>query len=141
MVEFALVFPFFAILLFGIIDLGRYVTTANALGNGVREGARFGSVGNRPSPQCDTLSREACTISVTRSNTLGIPTSAMTTTVTCERVLPNNPTPAAVAMTACRSNDFLRVRSQVTFTLVTPLIAQFIGSLNISAETRVLVNQ
>ena len=38
MVEFALVLPIFAILLFGIIDIGRYVYTANALSNGAREG-------------------------------------------------------------------------------------------------------
>ena len=60
LVEFALVFPIFAILLFGIIDLGRYVYTANALSNGAREGARAASVGVRPTPLCAALSRTAC---------------------------------------------------------------------------------
>ena len=48
LVEFALVLPIFAIMLFGIIDFGRYVFTANSLNNGAREAARFASVVNRP---------------------------------------------------------------------------------------------
>ena len=44
LVEFALVLPIFAIMLFGIIDFGRYVFTANSLNNGAREAARFASV-------------------------------------------------------------------------------------------------
>ena len=48
LVEFALVLPIFAIMLFGIIDLGRYVFTANSLNNSAREAAQFASVVNTP---------------------------------------------------------------------------------------------
>lgn len=134
-------FPIFAIMLFGIIDLGRYVYTMNALSNGAREAARVGSVGNRPSPDCDGLTRQACTIKIAGSRSWGVPASAITTTVTCERVAPGDTTPNSVAVSACRTDDLLKVRSQTTFSLVTPLIAQFIGSMTIAGESRVTVNQ
>ena len=59
MVEFALVLPIFAILLFGIIDFGRYVFTANALNNGAREAARFASVSVFPAEQVSSMVRSA----------------------------------------------------------------------------------
>ena len=80
--------PFFAILLFGIIDLGRFVYTANALSNGAREGARAGSVANRPSPTCDGLTRRHASSRSPRDNSWGVPGNNITTTVTCERIAP-----------------------------------------------------
>jgi len=141
LVEFALVLPIFAILLFGIIDFGRYVYTANAINNGTREGARSGSVTVRPSPLCDGLGREACVKAVVRDRTWGVPANMLTTTVTCERVAPNDATPNSVPVSQCRTNDLLRVHTQATFTLVTPLIAQWLGGQTISGEALVTVNQ
>ena len=79
LVEFALVLPIFAILLFGIIDFGRYVYTANAINNGTREGARSGSVSVRPTPLCDGLGREDCVKAVVRDRTWGVPANMLTT--------------------------------------------------------------
>jgi hypothetical protein len=141
LVEFALVLPIFAILLFGIIDFGRYVYTANAINNGAREGARSGSVSIRPTPLCDGLGREACVKAVVRERTWGVPANMLTTTVTCERVVPGDSTPNVVAITGCRTNDLLRVHTQATFTLVTPLIAQWLGGQTITGEALVQVNQ
>jgi Flp pilus assembly protein TadG len=141
LVEFALVVPIFAIALFGIIDLGRYASLANSLSNGAREAARYASVGTRPSPQCDGLSREACAISVASSNTWGVPSNMITATVTCERIAPGDTTPNPIPVAQCRSNDLLRVHTAATFTLVTPIIAQFIGSFDVSGDTKVVVNQ
>ncbi|MEJ7749458.1 MAG: TadE/TadG family type IV pilus assembly protein, partial [Candidatus Limnocylindrales bacterium] len=42
--EFALVLPVFLLLLFGLIDGGRYVFVNSTLSNAAREGARLGSV-------------------------------------------------------------------------------------------------
>jgi Flp pilus assembly protein TadG len=140
MVEFALVFPIFALILFGIIDMGRYVVTANALSNGAREAARAASVGIRPSPQCDGLSREACAIAIADSNAWFVSPDAVTTTVSCERPSLGGGT-TAVAVSLCKTNDFLTVHSSSQFTLITPLIAQFMGNLNLNAETKVVVNQ
>ena len=42
--EFAIVAPLFFLLLFGIIDIGRYIYVTTAFNQAAREGARFGSV-------------------------------------------------------------------------------------------------
>ena len=141
LVEFALVIPLFLILLFGIIDVARYVYTNNAVGNGAREAARSGSVGIRPSPDCDGLTRQACVIAIAGSRSWGIPATAITTTVACQRYPAGVSTPTAIAVSACRSNDLLTVRSSVNFTLVTPVIAQFFGSLTVTGDSQVTVNQ
>jgi len=44
MVEFALVAPIFFLLLFGLIDFGRYVYYVQILNNAAREGARYAIV-------------------------------------------------------------------------------------------------
>jgi len=43
LVEFALVFPVFVLMLMGLIDLGRFVYTDSALSQAAREGARVGA--------------------------------------------------------------------------------------------------
>jgi Flp pilus assembly protein TadG len=140
-VEFALVLPIFAIVLFGIIDLGRYVYTANALSNGAREGARAASVGIRPTPLCTGLTRTACAEAAVQSQSWGLPGAVITPTATCLRAPANSTTLTAIAASACTTNDILRVQAQTDFTLVTPLIAQFLGTQTIAAETQVTVQQ
>jgi len=44
LVEFALVIPVFLAILFGLVDLGRFVVTDNILSQAAREGARLASV-------------------------------------------------------------------------------------------------
>src|SRR5205085_7233039 len=44
LVEFALVLPIFVLLLFAVVDAGRYVFASSAVSNAAREGARLGSV-------------------------------------------------------------------------------------------------
>jgi hypothetical protein len=42
---------------------------------------------------------------------------------------------------SCQSGDLLRVRLENQFQLATPLISQFLGSLTISGDALVTVNQ
>lgn len=44
LVEYALILPFFLIMVLGILDLGRVVYYYSAMQNVVREGARYGSI-------------------------------------------------------------------------------------------------
>jgi hypothetical protein len=137
LVEFALVLPIFLIILFGIIDFGRYVYTANAISNGTREGARAGSVGVRPSPLCDGLGREACIDAVVKANSWGLVDDDISIDSFCERPIGNtsgNPT-----VDNCKARDGLRVQAEVDFFLLTPLIAQFIGDVQVAGETRVTI--
>ena len=139
MTEFALVLPIFAILLFGIVDLSRFVYTANALNNGAREGARFATVAVRPA-ECAGMTRAACAIEVASTRSWGVPTGSISVTPTCSRI-DRNGVPFSIAVADCRTNDLLVVRTSSEFTLVTPLIAQWIGDLTITGEAQMAVNQ
>ena len=149
LVEFALVIPVFLLLLFGVIDFGRYVYTANGLSQAAREAARTGSVSMRP--EC-TGTRDACIQQVARGHVPGIsgpinfPAAASGEAVTvgnygCFRLDAGGGTATSVGVDNCRSGDLLRVRLTNQFTLVTPLVAQFLGGLTIGGEALVTVNQ
>ena len=140
LVEFALVLPIFAILLFGIIDIGRYVYTANALEQrGSRRRAR--RIGRQPAlaglrrPDA----RRNCVIAVAGGRFVGRPwPRTITTTADVRADRPNGTTHGRSTDRLCRSNDLLaRASPQTTFTLVTPIVAQFIGSFAIGGDTTV----
>ena len=137
--EFALVAPILLLILLGLIDLSRFVFTANALNNSAREAARFASVAVRPA-ECASQSRSQCATTIARSHAWGVPSSDLNVVVTCERAAPNG-TITSVAVTSCRTDDLLVVRTQLEFTLLTPVIAQFLGDQTLSSEVRVTVNQ
>lgn len=149
LVEFALVIPLFLLLLFGIVDFGRYVYTANGLNQAAREAARVGSVGLRP--ECTGM-RDACIKQIARTRVPGIigtisfPSAASGEAVTtglygCFRLGASGGTATSVGVDSCRSGDLLRVRLQNEFALVTPFISQFLGNLTIGGEALVTVNQ
>jgi hypothetical protein len=56
LVEFALVFPIFALVLFGIISLGLWVFYQQQLSSAAREAARYASI-HSSSSQCPTVSK------------------------------------------------------------------------------------
>jgi len=59
LVEFALVFPLLALLVFALLDLGRAVYVYNTLANAARQGARVAAVNQNASSggNCDPLDR------------------------------------------------------------------------------------
>lgn len=58
LVEFALILPVLALLLFALLDLGRAVYVYNTLANAARQGARVAAVNqNAGNGQCDPLDR------------------------------------------------------------------------------------
>ena len=63
LVEFALVFPLIALVIFGAIEMGRAVYIYNTLANAARQGARVASVNqNTSGGQCDPLRRQQWSI-------------------------------------------------------------------------------
>jgi len=148
MVEFALVAPIFFLLLFAVIDFGRYVYTANGLNEAAREAARIGSVAIRP--EC-TGTRDACIQQVAKSRTPGIvgvitlPAAANGEAVTvgnygCFHLAAAGGTATSVGIANCGTGDLLKVRVRNQFSLVTPLISQFLGAVTISGDALVTVN-
>jgi Flp pilus assembly protein TadG len=128
LVEFALVVPIFFGLLFGFIDVARYVYTTTAYGQAAREGARYGSV-EQWSYSCPgtvvTQSRKNCT----EATTLG-------------RVPAGAPTPSSVVFTcptACRAGDLMSVTVAGTFNFFTPGITNLLGTPQVSQGSQVVI--
>ncbi len=136
--EFALVVPILLIVLFAIIDVGRFVYTANTLSNSAREAARAGSVGARPT-ECGGMPRESCIQRIARDRSWAVP-GTITTTVTCERVGLTGGT-NVVSTASCRSGDLLWVHTEAPFTVLTPVVGQLLSGVTVSGDTRVTVNQ
>lgn len=143
MAEFALVFPLFALLLFGIIDLGRYVYSNNALSEVARESARQGTVALRPA-DCSGLSRVVCIQTLAKNRLTAVAIDLGDVQVVCQRLNSAGALPVAKSTDNCgsiwRANDIVRVKITRNLGLVTPLIGQFIGSAPMSGEAQVTVN-
>ncbi|MFN2484626.1 MAG: TadE family protein [Candidatus Limnocylindria bacterium] len=125
--EFALVLPIFVLLLFGLLDVGRVVYINNAAAQAAREGARWGSVQGR---SVDATGRAGIRDYTLRTMN-AVPNPSVT--VSCER--------SGAAISRCRTNDILIVTVQSPVSIVTPLVERVFGSVNVSATSRVVVNQ
>jgi Flp pilus assembly protein TadG len=135
LVEFAIVFPIFALLLFGLIDVGRMVYVYNAISQGAREGARFGSVADFSS-NCN-LGRDACIVREVTRRMAAVPTSAVD--VTCRRETGSGTVVIANADT-CRGTDLLIVNVTTPVEMLTPGIDRIVGTITLRSEARVVVN-
>ncbi|HSS35219.1 MAG TPA: TadE/TadG family type IV pilus assembly protein [Patescibacteria group bacterium] len=141
LVEFALAFPIFLLLLFGLIDIGRFVYTANAVSQAAREGARYGSVGDW-SASCGG-SRQSCVVQETIDRLAGVTVKPSDVKVTCWRHLMSDPSKpvSSVPMSDCGANDVLKVELKSQFQVLTPMIGQILGPTDISGASSVTVNQ
>ncbi|MGC8786696.1 MAG: TadE/TadG family type IV pilus assembly protein [Anaerolineae bacterium] len=101
LVELALILPVLLLILMSILDFGRAVYAYHVVANCAREGARYGiGIENDPS----------AIATVVRNAAVGLDTSQLTVTVTYP------------------TQDTVRVEVDYRFYLITPLVAQAIGS-------------
>jgi Flp pilus assembly protein TadG len=131
LVEFALVIPFFLLVLFGIVDMSRFVYESNALNEVAREAARQGTVAWRP-VDCNGLDRVACVKALVQHRITAVGVASTDITVVCYRVPSNGTKPADGAQAdTCgatwQGGDLVRVQISTRFSLLTPLIAQFLA--------------
>ena len=108
LIEFALVITVLLILVFGVIDFGRLLFTANNLTAAAREGARFASVQPGPITGATTTSIQAEVVART-SVIGGSPVTANNVTVTYN---PNAANPQSIT-----------VQVRDTFPFITPVAA------------------
>lgn len=142
LVEFAIVLPLLALLVFGAVDLGRAYALSSRLTNGAREGARFA----QSAPEQVTTTG-VCTApdSVTWMATHedGANTNW---TVSVDKMAGGTPTP----VTGCKTmqdpgstvapGDRVRVRVSTIFPVLTPLIGQLVGNeITITSSSEVVV--
>jgi Flp pilus assembly protein TadG len=148
LVEFALVLPLFLMIVFGIIDIGRYVYVTNAFNEASREAARFGAVEQwqyacPASVPVGTQNRFTCSAAVAIERMAAAPAYS-TPTVTC---LSRGDDPSStVSAAACRAGYLLSVTVATPtsppshqFQFMTPVIGQILGSPVISGQTSVVV--
>lgn len=143
LVEFAVVFPVFALMVFGIIDLGRYVYVTNAFNQAAREAARYGSVEQWqygcPS-SVSTQNRLTCTQQVARDRMAAAP-AIYNVIATC-----TSDGTQSVAAAACRAGYLLQVVVQTpstpttqAFHLFTPFVSNLVGPIVITGQAQVIV--
>jgi Flp pilus assembly protein TadG len=131
LVEFALVIPFFLLVLFGIIDMSRYVFDSNSLNEVAREAARQGTIAWRPA-DCNGLDRVACVKTLVQGRITGVGVASSDITVVCYRVPSNGTQPSdGVQADTCgtdwKGGDLVRVQISTRFTVVTPFVAGFLS--------------
>lgn len=173
LVEFALVLPVFLLILFGLIDVGRYVYLNSVLSQAAREAARVGAaeagwIGKTTTddPACVTSSAlvtaanpgaHVCPAAVSgASNSLQAEVTAAANRMvapfgsvkdvyfSCQ---PTGSAPAAnwtntdcVAANRAPSKSVVWVRVDQTFTPMTPVIGQIIGTLTTTASSTMVIN-
>lgn len=133
LVEFALVVPFFFLLLFGIIEAGRFIFYYETLSNSTREGARYAIVNGAntigcpsgpPAPgtsACDTPG--ANVVARVRQSAIGLP-NAITVIPTWT---PDNGRGSTVNVTA-----------QMTYRVLVPLVP--LPDITVKAESTLVIN-
>jgi Flp pilus assembly protein TadG len=126
-VELALVLPIFALLLFGLFDVGRLVYVNAAVSQAAREGARWGSVAGRSGNPAGMAAIRARTL----AGMAAVPEA--TVSVTCSR--------EGETVSGCRSTDMLTVDVRSRVVPFTPVIAQLVGTMTVTSVSRVQVIQ
>lgn len=157
LVEFALIFPVFLVLFFGVIDMGRYVYMRSVLSQAAREGARLAAVEaswiGASDPSCGAAGGPVCPAGVTGGSSLQAHATAaanrMVAPFASVNTLYLSCTSAGGAPTgewtgvSCASRnpgDVVSVRVMLTFTPLTPIIGQMVGSVTTSGSATMVIN-
>jgi Flp pilus assembly protein TadG len=131
LLETALMLTIILILLFGIVDMGRALYTANNLVSAAREGARFAATDN----SCATIDADTKARVMARFSPFG-GTGLLATQITVSIVNPSNP--------GVCTDGSIRVRIDYPFTWITPVprlmrwtnASTFSSTLHAQAEYR-----
>ena len=137
MVEFALIAPIFFLLLFGIIEGGRFMFYYEILNNATRDGARYAIVNGANSLMCPTgppaPGSIACNPSGShvgdrvKASAFGVLGSGVTVTSTWSGVPPNN-----------ARGETVRVTASFTYRSLVPLLP--LPPITVQAESSLVIN-
>lgn len=139
LVELAVVLPVLLLLVVGAIDLGRAYFSAINLENAVKEGAFFGA----RSPECATDTGGICADPANVEARVDIELDSVGKTLFEAKCFAPGTTVftgAGKALADCEDGDLYYVRTQVPFSLVTPLISNIVGStITLGADATAVV--
>jgi Flp pilus assembly protein TadG len=155
LVEFALALPLFLLLVFGLIDLGRFVLTDSLLSQAAREGARLAAVeaswigstddscGSDYGPVCPaTTAALASDVQVAANRMVaGLGGSITAVYVSCDA--PGGEPSGLWNGVACASRvpgNVVSVRVEYTYESITPVISTFIGPVLRHGAATMVIN-
>jgi Flp pilus assembly protein TadG len=159
LVEFALVLPVFLLMIFGVIDGGRFVYMSSVLSQAAREGARVGTVevswlgsadgscGQTGGPTCPATAAALKADVLNAANRMVTPFANVVSAqlyVSCDA--PGSaPSGAWTVGTVCDGStgvtgNVLSVRVALTYQPITPLVGQIIGSRTLFGSATMVIN-
>jgi len=131
LVEFALVFPVFIVLVFALFDVGRAVFAYNEVTNSAREGARIAMVNQN---QAKIIERIKGQSSGTTVNQCIYFVESDSTYLTCNKGT-TPPPPAALCPAVPKVGCIAHVEVWTNYAPITPLISNLIGSMTLTANS------
>lgn len=154
LVEFALVLPVFLLMLFGLIDMGRFVYLNSTLSQAAREGARVAAVeaswmgstdttcGATAGPVCPATVAALRTDVLNGANRMMAPFGAIASAnlyTSCDQT--TAPTPVTSQTCGYRNSSGLAsVRVVVVFRPITPVISSLFPSITTQASASMVIN-
>ena len=165
LVEFALVLPIFVVMLFGLLDAGRYVYMSSVISQAAREGARLAAVeaswigstdsscGATGGPICPPTAAALKTDVLAAANRMVAPFGSISSGnlyISCDPAAGPAPTGSWTTGTACTgkvgttpgtgaTGSLISVRVVMTFTPFTPGLSQ-IGTITTSGSATMVSN-
>lgn len=153
LVEFALVLPVFMLLLFGLIDMGRYVYLNSTLSQAAREAARVAAVEaswvGSTDPSCGTAGGPVCPadLAALRADMLAGANRMMAPfgSIALADLYTNCASTAATPVTnqTCADtaiNRYVSVRVVMTFRPITPVVSSMYSSIPTQASATMVIN-
>jgi hypothetical protein len=155
LVEFALVIPVFLLILFGLIDLGRFVVTDHILSQAAREGARLAAVqaswigesdpacGRPGGPVCPASSA-ALAVNVSQAvNRMVAGLGGTITEVHLSCTEPGTTPTGAWTGQSCSSRthgNLVSVRVVFVYNAITPVVAGIVGPIQRQGAATMVIN-
>jgi Flp pilus assembly protein TadG len=137
-VEFAMVLPLFVLLLFGIIEFGRYFFVQHTVQFATREGTRLALVGGTLAGADGKLMTRAASIIKEIKDNASLAVNPSEISISIFPITANYSDPSGWdgQQNAGEPGDYMRVRTRYTYTFLTPLIGKFFtgGASTIQAE-------
>ena len=139
-VECALVFPLFFLLMFGILDFGMYFFVEHTLQFATREGMRLALVGRKlQGPSGNLLSREDSIIQTIQENaSLAVDPSKLSIYIypIDDSTYQDPQNWNSLAPNAGDPGSYMRVKTLYTYNFLTPLIGAFFTGGNILVQAQ-----
>ena len=155
LVEFALVIPIFLLLIFGLLDMGRFVYMHSTLSQAAREGARLGAVEaywiGSGDASCNTSGGPVCpanlaalrTDILTAANRMMTPFGPITAAklyTSCDATTAPTGNWTSQTCTTNSAGRLISVRVEFTIQPMTPIINQFFPSITSTASATMVIN-